>query len=306
MNGVIDTTANLQTGRCGHPPRFAGHDYVPARGLATLSSDAKANWAILVLLVVALSRWFRSRGSASRRGREQGMAAQSSLKSIDVQKVISGAAELEVKALLAGVEYLQAWISQAGKLAGIAGDTLQAIKNDKGSLSDTARRLTDFGKQNAEVFADLSSKMSKSYYSELDRIVTAVTSKPEKRKAGVKAAARSPTAGRCHGASRARRGSARRPKGPAHALRMHFAVERRVLEHDLRSNGEQLITRKEARLLIASGYYRESTGSPHDANHFRRSLSDGSCLHLVLERRRTRLHHDAFDPHANPLSLGCI
>ncbi len=44
--------------------------------------------------------------------------------------------------------------------------------------------------------------------------------------------------------------------------------------------------------------------SPHDASHFRRSLSDGSCLHLVLERRRTRLHHDAFDPHASPLSLG--
>lgn len=85
---------------------------------------------------------------------------------------------------------------------------------------------------------------------------------------------------------------------------MHFAVERRVLEHDLRSNGEQLITRKEARLLIASGYYRESTGSPHAASHFRRSLSDGSCLHLVLESRRTRLHHDAFDPHANPMSLG--
>lgn len=122
------------------------------------------------------------------------MAAQSSLKSIDVQKVISGAAELEVKALLAGVEYLQAWISQAGKLAGIAGDTLQAIKDDKGSLSETARRLTDFGKQNAEVFADLSSKMSKSYYGELDRIVTAVTSKPEEPKSRVKAAARSPAA----------------------------------------------------------------------------------------------------------------
>jgi hypothetical protein len=135
-------------------------------------------------------------GRKARRGKEQGMAAQSSSKSIDVQKVISGAAELEVKALLAGVEYLQVWISQAGKLAGIAGDTLQAIKNDKGSLSDTARRLTDFGKQNAEVFADLSSKMSKSYYSELDRIVTAVTSKPEKPKSRVRAAARSPAAGK--------------------------------------------------------------------------------------------------------------
>jgi hypothetical protein len=108
------------------------------------------------------------------------MATQSPLKSIDLQKVISGAAELEVKALLAGVEYMQVWISQAGKLAGIASDTLQAIKNDKGSLSATVHRLTDFGKQNAEVFGDLSSRMSRSYYSELDRLAKAVTSKPGK------------------------------------------------------------------------------------------------------------------------------
>ena len=85
---------------------------------------------------------------------------------------------------------------------------------------------------------------------------------------------------------------------------MHFAVERRVLEHDLRSNGEQLITKKEARVLIASGCYRQSTGSPHDATHYRRSLSDGSCLHLVVEGRRMRLHHDAFDPHSDLFSLG--
>ena len=84
---------------------------------------------------------------------------------------------------------------------------------------------------------------------------------------------------------------------------MHYEVERRVLDHDLRSNGEQLVTRKEARALIASGYYRESTGSPHTATHYRRSLSDGSCLHLVVEGRRMRLHRDAFDPHANLFSL---
>lgn len=85
---------------------------------------------------------------------------------------------------------------------------------------------------------------------------------------------------------------------------MHYAVERRVLDHDWRSNGEQLITRKEARALIASGYYRKSTGSPHGATHYRRSLSDGSCLHLVVEAYRTRLHLDAFDPHRSLFSLG--
>ena len=85
---------------------------------------------------------------------------------------------------------------------------------------------------------------------------------------------------------------------------MDTAVERRVLDHDFRSNGERLVTRKEARALIASGQYRKSTGSPSSAVHYRRSLGDGSCLHLVIEGDRRRLHHDAFDPHASLFSLG--
>jgi hypothetical protein len=85
---------------------------------------------------------------------------------------------------------------------------------------------------------------------------------------------------------------------------MHNAVERRILDHDRGSTGEQLVTRKEARVLIASGYYRKSTGSPYGATHYRRSLSDGSCLHLVIEKHRRRLHHDAFDPHTGLFSLG--
>ena len=81
------------------------------------------------------------------------------------------------------------------------------------------------------------------------------------------------------------------------------AVERRVLDHDPQSNGERAVRRREADALIASGRYRASTGSPTSASHWRRSLPDGSCLHLVVEPRRRRLHHDAFDPHANLLSL---
>jgi hypothetical protein len=85
---------------------------------------------------------------------------------------------------------------------------------------------------------------------------------------------------------------------------MHSAVERRVLDHDLHSNGERLVTSRQARVLISSSNYRKSTGSPYGATHYRRSLSDGSCLHLVIEQRRRRLHHDAFDPHASLFSLG--
>jgi hypothetical protein len=92
---------------------------------------------------------------------------------IDLQQAITGAAKLEVKALLAGIEYVQVWISQAAKLSNIASDTLRAIEDKKGSLSETARRLTDFGRDNAAVFGDLYSRQSKSYFDELGRLTAA-------------------------------------------------------------------------------------------------------------------------------------
>ena len=140
------------------------------------------------------------------------MATQSSSKAIDLQKVITGAAKLELKVLLAGVECLQVWINQAGRLSNIASDTLQAIKDDKGSLSVTARRLTEFGKQNAEVFGDLSSRLSKSYYDELGRLASAVESKSGKPARGSKAVQRPAPAKKA-----SRRKPARRKKAPAKA-----------------------------------------------------------------------------------------
>lgn len=85
---------------------------------------------------------------------------------------------------------------------------------------------------------------------------------------------------------------------------MHNRVERSVLNHDVRSNGEREITPRQAHVLVASGFYRPSTGAPHGAVHYRRPLPDGSCLHLVIEGDRRRLHHDAFNPHAGLLSFG--
>ena len=79
--------------------------------------------------------------------------------------------------------------------------------------------------------------------------------------------------------------------------------ERAVLEHGWLSNGEREITAQHARQLVGSGRYRRSTGAPYDALHYRRSLDDGSCLHLVIDNGRRRLHHDAFDPHAGGYGL---
>jgi hypothetical protein len=81
------------------------------------------------------------------------------------------------------------------------------------------------------------------------------------------------------------------------------AIERKALNHEPRCNGERFVTRREADALIAFGGYRASTGSPATARHWRRSLADGSCLHLVIQGCTRRLHHDTFDPHANLLSL---
>jgi hypothetical protein len=64
------------------------------------------------------------------------MATQSSSRAIDIQKVITGAAKLEVKVLLAGMECLQVWINQA-ELSNIASDTLEAIRTTKARCHET-------------------------------------------------------------------------------------------------------------------------------------------------------------------------
>ncbi|MEO7937050.1 MAG: hypothetical protein ABIR55_00340 [Burkholderiaceae bacterium] len=98
------------------------------------------------------------------------MALRASSKSIDVQKVVSGAAKLELKLLNAGVEAMQVYLNQAGRLSDLAGDTLQAIQDDKATLADTALKLTDFGRQNVKAYADLSQRLGALYYDELDRL----------------------------------------------------------------------------------------------------------------------------------------
>jgi methyl-accepting chemotaxis protein len=140
------------------------------------------------------------------------MATQSSSKTLDLQKMIAGAAKLELKALHAGVECMQVWINQAAKLSNIANDTLQAIQDDKGSLSETVRRLTEFGKQNADVFGDLSSRLSKNYYDELGRLTAAIDSKPGKSARGGKAPLRPTPAKKA-----SRRKPARKKMTPAKA-----------------------------------------------------------------------------------------
>jgi len=111
------------------------------------------------------------------------MATEASTTSVDIQRLLVGAAKLELKALIAGVEYWQTWINQAAKLSGIASDTLNAIQEDKASLPGTLRRLTDFGKDNTQVFAALSNRLGQAYYDELGRLTQATVNKIGARKA---------------------------------------------------------------------------------------------------------------------------
>lgn len=112
------------------------------------------------------------------------MVSRASSNSIDVQKVVSGAAKLELKLLNASVEAMQVYLNQAGRLSNLAGDTLQAIQDDKATLADTARKLTEFGRQNVKAYADLSQRLGALYYDELDRLAGSAL-KPEKPAVGL-------------------------------------------------------------------------------------------------------------------------
>lgn len=81
-------------------------------------------------------------------------------------------------------------------------------------------------------------------------------------------------------------------------------IELRVLAAKSGFGAHRPITRRERERLLASERYEKSLGSPHHASHYRRSLPDGSCLHLVVEDDHASLHCDRFDPHRDPVSLG--
>lgn len=55
--------------------------------------------------------------------------------------------------------------------------------------------------------------------------------------------------------------------------------------------------------LLANIEYHASLGDPASASHYRRSLSDGSCLHLVIVEGEANLHWDRHDPHGGPVLL---
>lgn len=59
----------------------------------------------------------------------------------------------------------------------------------------------------------------------------------------------------------------------------------------------------EADALLANIAYHPSLGDPASAAHFRRSLEDGSCLHLIIADEIAELHRDLYDPHGGPSLL---
>lgn len=56
-------------------------------------------------------------------------------------------------------------------------------------------------------------------------------------------------------------------------------------------------------VLLADPSYHPSLGDPASARHYRRSLSNGSCLHLVIQQGSASLHLDSHDPHHSPAHL---
>ena len=58
------------------------------------------------------------------------------------------------------------------------------------------------------------------------------------------------------------------------------------------------------RFVLRDRRFRQSIGIPLGAQHYRRSLADGSCLHLVIDGNRATIHRDRWDPHGDVVSLG--
>ena len=56
-------------------------------------------------------------------------------------------------------------------------------------------------------------------------------------------------------------------------------------------------------ILLGNVEYHPSLGEPASARHYRRSLTDGSCMHLVVDGEHAALHRDLHDPHGGPALL---
>lgn len=69
------------------------------------------------------------------------------------------------------------------------------------------------------------------------------------------------------------------------------------------SNAPLAISSEEARRLRSSVGYQPSFGANLLATHYRRSLADGSCLHLVSDGGQHALHRDKHDPRRNVASF---
>lgn len=91
-------------------------------------------------------------------------------KPLDVQKLLVGAAKLEISLLSAGIETLQVYIGQASRFSELAAEALRAMDEDKASLADTTRKLNAFGRESLHTYADLAQRLSTRYYDEIDRI----------------------------------------------------------------------------------------------------------------------------------------
>lgn len=114
------------------------------------------------------------------------MATRTSSRSIDIQQLVGGALKYEVKLLNAGVDAMRVYLNQAARFSNLASDALQEVQEDKASLSGTAGKVAEFGRQNAQAFAELSQRLSTSYYNELDRLAKSLlsTSGPVRAAAG--------------------------------------------------------------------------------------------------------------------------
>jgi hypothetical protein len=93
--------------------------------------------------------------------------------SIDVQKLVSGAARLELRLLAASVEAMQVYLRQAARFSDLAAETLQDVQEDKATLAETARKVSAFGRDSAQAYSDLAQRLGTRFFDSIDKVAEA-------------------------------------------------------------------------------------------------------------------------------------
>ena len=92
-------------------------------------------------------------------------------KTPDLDDAVWSVIEVELKLLESSVDSWQVYLNQASRASSLAAATLQEVHEGKTKLSEAARRIGEFGRENSKAYSDLGSRLSSRYFDALEKII---------------------------------------------------------------------------------------------------------------------------------------